>query len=171
MSSKRFTLSITEDEEAVIERVIATSDLAGLGADRNTMIRFILRRHEKLQQRVVELEAEKVSLIQTALTTRASSTTVVKQAPAPKLSYLEKKEQKEKEAREEGVAICNELGGRVEGEICVFKKYEVTAGGLAFEGVASEQLVALPGLDWVNKQYDPSKEAYEAAKNAGRVID
>lgn len=63
---------------------------------------------------------------------------------------------------ERGMQICDVLGGTVVGRSCAYKKYEVTPTGRAINFDITTPLSSLTEAD-VAKQYDPSREQWEAA--------
>ncbi len=160
----RFTVAITPEEDAALRDIESHTPFKGVRVDRNTLMRYIILSYKEAVTKTPILMSD-LNAMETRIITAfalGGGATQKKEKQAP-MSYLDKKEEKERARRDEGIAICNELAGRVDGDICTFKTYEITAGGLVVDGIASERLSALPGLNWVEKQYDPSREAWEAA--------
>ncbi len=174
----RFVLSLSEEEGQIIEKIKEGSPLAGLEVDRNLLMRYILRSYDKmLNVDVITKDdlAQTEARILAGLATRGNTATVTpitkrgKGAAATGMS----KEEKEEAERENGLRICKLLEGRNEGDMCMWKKYEITAGGFTAEYEVSDHLLNL-SEKLVEDQFDPSRDEYmklkaeEAAKEAGK---
>lgn len=63
----------------------------------------------------------------------------------------------------EGISLCELLGGEVRGQMCVYKRYELTPASICVETEFGEPYLNLTEED-VAKQYDPSRAEYESAR-------
>lgn len=158
MTRKNFTLSITDKANTALEEIIKHSEFADLNPSRNFMLSYVITTYRKMQKEVEDANAKADRAIQTAL---AAGRGVKYKEPT--LSYAEKRAQVEQEKRERALEICEALGGRVEGDVCYYKKYEITAAGLVVETSVSNNLDSLTDK-MVDEQYYPSKEEWLAAK-------
>lgn len=61
--------------------------------------------------------------------------------------------------------LCTMMGGKVDGENCMYTKYEVGAGNKRMKWERSTPLSSLEYETHVEKQYTPSREAWENARD------
>lgn len=156
MARKNFTISITDKANTALEEIIKHSEFADLNPSRNFMLSYVITTYRKMQKEVEDANAKAERAVSMALGRGGK----VKESA---LSYAERKAQKEQEERERALGICTALGGRVEGDICYYKKYEITAAGLVVETNVSNHLNSLTE-QMIDEQYYPSKEEWLAAK-------
>lgn len=159
----RFTVAITEPESVTLKRIAEATPLMKLGVDRNTMIRYIIISYEEMQKKVAELETKIETTTREAML--ASRGVAGKPFKEPALSYAEKKEKAEEEKRARGIGLCEALEGRLDGDVCVFKKYEITAVGYVVDSMVTENIYNLSEKT-LDDQYYPSRAEWEAAKEA-----
>jgi hypothetical protein len=155
--AKAFTIRLSDAEETALKR-IAERDFPGLPATTTMMIRFAINDTAKRTSND-DIKDIKTSLVRLESFMQGATLGKGSRSAEPKMSYLEKKEQLEEQKRERGLAICEALGGRAEGYICVYKKYEITAGGFTFESTVSDRLDTI-NEKAIEQQYFPSKEEY-----------
>jgi hypothetical protein len=72
-----------------------------------------------------------------------------------------KQTDEEKEAG--GMAICEALGGVIEGNSCTYRKYEITAAGRPVDFEVSIPIKSLTQAE-VDGQYSPSQDKWQRAK-------
>lgn len=158
MESKTFTITLSGKALEALDEITANSEFADLDIGRNKMIAYVLASYKKMQSELVEQKKKYDELVLNALKAGNGKTT-----KAPPLSYAEKKEQEEARQREKALGFAAQLAGRVEGDICFFKKYEITAAGFVVDMSVSENIFNLSEKT-VADQYYPNRAEWEKAK-------
>lgn len=153
----KFTTYLTPTEAEALVKIEESSPFAGIKTDRNTLIRFIILDYLRLLENPPIGRADWEEIKNTLMAGGK-----MRSLPAPKESYREKKAREEAEERERAMEFAKALNGRVEGDICYFEKYEITAGGLVKHWGVSENIFNL-SEKVIADQYYPSRSEWEEA--------
>lgn len=160
---KRVTFEWTDEETQALDTIAKMEPFATLGSSRRAIVRFVLLTYAQTGG-MVEAPATKSDIAELAFLLRG-------------LTFISKAAGKEKPAVKPpranaavslddkiaaGSAVCDALGGAVNGTSCTYKKYEVMATGRPVSFDVSEPLASLTEAT-ITQQFDPSREAYERA--------
>lgn len=172
----RFTFTIMDSDAEALQRIKDQAPFNGIEVDRTTIIRYAIRKAGNLDDATVVLatraDVEKVAsksevmrligLVEGLILGRADGRGRPAGVATKHVSPYVPKEEREEEVDGRGVALCEIMGGRVEGRSCYYKKYEVMATGRAVSYEVSEAVTNLNDSS-LDKQYDPDKEAWDRA--------
>lgn len=158
---KRITILLPDN---VLDEIMTAAKKSPVGfalTDRSAIIRYALSffvRYHGEAKTDMEVMTEKIL---TAISISGGRPIKITEK-APALTPQEKKDAREAEARIAGENFCNDLDGRIDGEMCRYKKYEITAGGFVAENTVSVPVLALTQKS-VDDQYYPNKTAWTEA--------
>lgn len=171
--STRVTLEWTPQEIAAFDIVEQIEPFASLGASRRTIIRYLLitcaqNAHKGNIEPATKADIDELMTLMKgiAMVARTSAPSAPTFAPVPAKRGPKPKETAAQEAADEriedGMNICQALGGVNTGSACVYKKYEVMATGRPVEFDVTVPLTSLGGSH-IALQFDPSRELYDRA--------
>lgn len=158
MSKKRITILLSDEELEIITREVKKDTMGAVLTDRSSILKYALLFFVMNNGKVkTDLENK---IIADFISSAGKTGKPEKSTP---LSYMDKKEQREEEKKQRGIAMCNALEGNIIGEMCKYKVYEVTLAGQAVTNTRTENVYNL-SEGTVSSQYYPSKEEWVAAK-------
>lgn len=168
----RRTIILSPEEESAIKGLTSTPLAQRFSMNERDIIRYVLKNARELFElhnaQQSEISATKFAVI--SLTKRVEDVLdrVVELAKdhrgRPKRANAKATPEEELDA---GKLICEELGGTIQGNMCLYKKYEVAPSGKPQRPYE----VGLPLVSlteqMIDEQYFPSRAAYEEATLKG----
>ena len=163
--SKRRTIILSDAEDKAVKSLLNSPLAERFSMGERDVIRYLLKNGSELfaifGNQQSEITATKMAVRDLSSKIESVLDKVVELAKEtrgrPKRANAKVTPAEEYEA---GRLICEELGGIVQGNMCVYKKYEITPAGTPFESEVGLDLTALTER-MIDDQYFPSREEYE----------
>lgn len=170
MTDKRRVVSLEVDELKAVEHALTSAIAKRFSMNARDVIRYCLLHGDELfaalEQRETEITEIKRDLksivlrIDEAMELFEDVTKETRGRPKRRSNA----KLTDEEQTEVGKNLCTELGGIIQGNMCFYKKHEITPTNTPAEYEVGLALTAL-NEQTLAEQYFPSREAYEALVN------
>jgi hypothetical protein len=173
METKRITIELDEQTQKSIEEILAQDIHVTLKTAQAAIMRLATNEYARLLREPSSSIATKADIQRSekvitdaiaSIKIKASRAAEAEPVTASGAGGYVKKADRKATLEEEGAERCKRMGGSMQGNTCVYKKYEVTAGGMAVDYVMSSPLASLTQED-EDKQYDPDRAFWEKVKS------
>ncbi len=178
-SRKSHSIKLEDDEIAILEDMMKLPEFEDFELSRRNMLRYVIKNfkkhHDSLHDQQHEMTQLKKGLTELrnyfdldAIRVKDLIMMLVTNKKGEILELLQSKKPRNirslEDAEKEGRAICQVLGGEVNGNgECVYTAYKVTPSGKAIDFPVTVKIEDLTELN-VKDQYLPSKSEYEQVK-------
>lgn len=168
---RRVTFEWTREEVAALEEIAQIDPFVTLGASRRAIVRYLILMYAQKAKEEEMIPATRADIdelmsLMRGIAMIARNGSIPAQTSVPGKRGPKPKEAAAQEAADEriedGMNICQALGGVNTGSACVYKKYEVMATGRPVEFDVTVPLASLGGSH-IALQFDPSRELYDRA--------
>jgi hypothetical protein len=167
-----YNIKLGPEEIEVVDRIITSGEFTGLEITRRSMVRYIILKYAETVNKGVAHERD-ISRLRADIadirnymdfdTVRTKDLMIA--LVGSKGMQIPTSPRKPKPARtvEEGTAVCNVLGGTIQGDMCKYTMYKIMPSGAAVDYEVTTPLEELTEVS-VSEQYSPSKEKFEEAR-------